>query len=387
MDDKFAATENIISYFDVMANDLGGNAKILWSIDDTTQTDDSGNGSIDLLTQDGLANSVPEYSDLKARISIVNGVVKYDSSSVDFLAAGETAVDKFTYAIRLANGTLSWATVWVTLKGTNDVPDIKVVGSDSASVSLLETNAGLKASGTLTVSDADTSDTVNVVVSSVATSGTGGAGGISAADLKAMLSLTGNTGNAADGTTGSLCWNFNSGSQAFDYLAAGETLVLTYTLTGTDKSGATDTQTITVTITGTNDGATINGNSAGNVAEDGQLTTGGTLTITDIDTGEAELRPISGDDGKKAYGAFTVNANGTWSYTLDNANTDVQHLPAGQTLTDSILVTSEDGTATKTITVTITGTNDGATINGNSAGNVAEDGQLTTGGTLTITDI
>ena len=42
-----------------------------------------------------------------------------------------------------------------------------------------------------------------------------------------MLSLTGNSGNAADGTQGSLGWSFNSGGQAFDYLAAGETLVLT----------------------------------------------------------------------------------------------------------------------------------------------------------------
>ena len=42
-----------------------------------------------------------------------------------------------------------------------------------------------------------------------------------------MLSLTGNNANAADGAQGSLGWMFNSGGQAFDYLAAGQTLVLT----------------------------------------------------------------------------------------------------------------------------------------------------------------
>jgi len=96
MDDKFAATENTISSFDVMANDLGGNARILWSIDDTTQTDDSGNGTIDLLKQDGLPASVPEYSDLGAKISIANGRVLYDANPLDRLASGETAIDKFT---------------------------------------------------------------------------------------------------------------------------------------------------------------------------------------------------------------------------------------------------------------------------------------------------
>jgi len=52
-DDYTCAYEDGVFCFDVMANDLGGNAKILWSIDDTTMTDDSGNGSIDLLTRDG----------------------------------------------------------------------------------------------------------------------------------------------------------------------------------------------------------------------------------------------------------------------------------------------------------------------------------------------
>ena len=36
VDDSYAGTEDTIYYFDVMANDLGGNAKVLWSIDDTT---------------------------------------------------------------------------------------------------------------------------------------------------------------------------------------------------------------------------------------------------------------------------------------------------------------------------------------------------------------
>ena len=118
-DDYASAYEDAVFCFDVMANDLGGAAKILWSVDDTNMTDDNG-GTYDLLTKDGTATACPDYSDMGARIWIENGVVKYDSNPIDSLGVGDTAVDKFTYAIRLSNGTLSWATVYVTLTGTND---------------------------------------------------------------------------------------------------------------------------------------------------------------------------------------------------------------------------------------------------------------------------
>jgi VCBS repeat-containing protein len=58
-----------------------------------------------------------------------------------------------------------------------------------------------------------------------------------------------------DGTqdSGTLTWVFDSGSEAFDYLAVGESLSLTYTVTVTDSRGATDQQDVTITIWGTND--------------------------------------------------------------------------------------------------------------------------------------
>ncbi len=117
-----ASVEDYIYTFDVMSNDLGGSAKILWSIDDTDMTDD-GALAYDLLTQDTAA-SVPEYSDLGAKISIVSGKIRYDASVFNYLAAGQSVIDTFTYAIRLSNGTLSWATVSVTITGTNDGPTV-----------------------------------------------------------------------------------------------------------------------------------------------------------------------------------------------------------------------------------------------------------------------
>src|SRR5690349_9816033 len=86
-DDSFTFYENSLSgsypiTLDVMANDLGGNAKALWSIDD-------GNGNVsavdnDLLTQDKTytwealsANNVGATD----KIEIVNGQVVLDASA------------------------------------------------------------------------------------------------------------------------------------------------------------------------------------------------------------------------------------------------------------------------------------------------------------------
>ena len=64
----------------------------------------------------------------------------------------------------------------------------------------------------------------------------------------------------------------------------------------------------------------------------------------------------------------------------------MQALPNGITLTDTITVTSEDGTATQVITITITGTNGVATIAGAVSGDVVEDTTLTVSGVLTVAD-
>ena len=73
-----------------------------------------------------------------------------------------------------------------------------------------------------------------------------------------MLSVTPASGLAANpAMRNNLGWTFNSTPQAFDYLAVGESLTLTYTVQSTDNNGASDTQTVTVTITGTNDAPDI----------------------------------------------------------------------------------------------------------------------------------
>ena len=147
--------------------------------------------------------------------------------------------------------------VVVTITGTNDAPDITVGAGESAAESLTETDAGLSVSDTLSVEDVDTSDEVDATVVSVGV--VGDDDGIGNPALLAMMNVDVDALPAIDGssTTGTIDWTFDSGTEAFDHLADGESLVLTYTISATDDSGVvasnSDTQTVVITINGTND--------------------------------------------------------------------------------------------------------------------------------------
>src|ERR1041385_7181132 len=103
----------------------------------------------------------------------------------------------------------------------------------------------------MTARDADQSDQVDASVTGVVLGAP--TGRQTSANVLSMLTVT--SGDiAADPSDGSnLAWAFDSGSQAFDFLAKDETLTLTYTVRATDSQSASDTHDVTVTITGTND--------------------------------------------------------------------------------------------------------------------------------------
>ena len=61
------------------------------------------------------------------------------------------------------------------------------------------------------------------------------------------------------------------------------------------------------------------------------------------------------------YGSLQIAANGSWTYTLNNSDTDTQALTQGQVVTDVFTYTMTDtngATSTSTLDITITGTND-----------------------------
>ncbi len=155
-------------------------------------------------------------------------------------------------------------------------------------------------------------------------------------------------------------------------LNAGETIVETYTVATEDGK---DTQTITITINGAADDSAITVGSGDSAAEsvtedenvtDGNLTTSGSLTVTDADgDGAFNTTPTftsSTVEGGAQLGTLTIDAEGNWTYTVDNNNATVQGLNAGETIVETYTVATEDGKDTQTITITINGAADDSAI-------------------------
>ncbi|WP_315831151.1 VCBS domain-containing protein [Bradyrhizobium prioriisuperbiae] len=276
------------------------------------------------------------------------------TTNVQALTDGQVVHDTLT--VKSADGTATQV-IDVTITGTNDAASI--AGTASGAV---KESATLTASGALTVSDVDTGE----------------------AHFQTPASLVGTYGTFTfDAATGQ--WGYTLSDAATNVQALTDGQVVHDTLTVKSADG-TATQVIDVTITGSNDTASISGTATGAVKEDGTLTAGGTLTVSDVDTGEAHFQTPASLGG--TYGTFTFNATtGQWGYTLSNAATNVQALTDGQVVHDTLTVKSADGTATQVIDVTITGTNDAASIAGTATGAVKEDGTLTAGGTLSVSDV
>ena len=89
---------------------------------------------------------------------------------------------------------------------------------------------------------------------------------------------------------GSVDFNFSAPDKTFDFLAAAETLAVTYDVTVTDANGATSTLPLTITVNGTNDapmlsvsGPQANTELAGKTGNATLDTVAGALNFTDVD--------------------------------------------------------------------------------------------------------
>ncbi|MGY3256462.1 VCBS domain-containing protein [Pseudomonas chlororaphis] len=395
-------TEDLLGivYLDVMSNDLGGNAKTLWSLDNATSLSTATKvyAPADLLIQDTsrveATSSDTSFNGAKIWITS-DGKVGYDAATLSTafkaqlqaLAAGASLTDSFTYAIRLGNGALSWATAQVQFAGANDSVTMSLgaqagtVTEDAATTpSPADSHS---ATGTIAFSDVDLSDTHTA--SFVAAQGNATALG-----NFALAAVT----EAADTANGTVNWTYTLDNAAAQALAQGQTASETYVVTISDGHGSSTTQNVTITITGTNDQVQItSGVQTGDAKEDsGDYAASGSITFTDadlIDTHNVTVTP-----GASGYlGSFTTDplndSTGTgsgslgWHFAVDNAA--LQFLGEGQTVTQTYDVAIGDG-AVQTVSIAITGTNDrptltiadtaGAMNEGNAAATLSDSGAL-----------
>ncbi|MGQ7248413.1 Ig-like domain-containing protein [Halomonas sp. V046] len=132
--------------------------------------------------------------------------------------------------------------------------------------------------------------------------------------------------------------------------------------------------------------STVTGDLIGNdtFGADGEAGDG---PVTGVGAGKAAPSGNVGSAVEGLYGKLTVNADGSYSYALDNANAKVNALQKGETLTETFTyqITDGDGdTTTATLTLVIQGANDAPTA---SADPIVVDEDGTASGTIVGTDV
>jgi VCBS repeat-containing protein len=344
----------------------------------------SGGAGIPAATQADLATAL--QTTLNDSTGSGSGGVDWTFSvadgDLDFLAAGETLTVDYNVAVKDAT-TQASQTVTVTVEGSNDAP-LVTSGPGAASVEELPNTNGSSAldatspvpTGTLSFTDVDLTNThqIDISVASAVWSTGFEVPPDTQADLVAALATT--LHDTAGSGAGSIDWSFSIPDRDLDFLAAGETLTVTYNVTVSDGS-ASATQTVTITATGAEDGLIVNPVAAAfadtAVQDVGQIVAAGNLiadagdnggdlsailTVTDVNGDAANV----GQEIAGAYGTLFVDEGGNYRYT---ASTALDLLQAGDHSTDqfTFTVTDDHGRSqSTTLSFDVTGADDAPTI-------------------------
>jgi VCBS repeat-containing protein len=299
----------------------------------------------------------------------------------------QTLDDVFTYTMLDASGIASTTQITITIQGSNDNP-VGVNDTNTAveAGGIANATTGTNPTGNVLANDTDVDTNANGETKTVNAVGAGSLANTSGYESNVASSVTGTYGSiniAADGSYTYTVDNSNAAVQALRLTS--QTLDDVFTYEVVDAGGLTDLATITITIQGSNDNPIAvvdNGTAveAGGIANGttGSNGTGNVLTNdTDLDSNaNGETKTVTGvaagsvssSAGSVAsvvigtYGSITIDANGSYTYTIDDSNAAVQALRInGQTLDDVFTYTVTDAgglTSTTQLTITVHGRND-----------------------------
>jgi len=289
------------------------------------------NGTIGAANASGNLNATDV--DNAATFVVQASVAKsYGTFSIDATGAWTYTLDDNNAAVQALNhgDTLHELVTVKTADGTSAVVDVSIEGANDAAV-ISGTSAdrvrekGGVANGTAGAADAS--------------------GNLNARDVDSAPTFEVQTNVAADYGTFSIdatgLWTYtlddsNADVQELNRSEELHELVTVKTADGTSKV-------VDVTIEGANDAASISGTVAGSTTEAGGIdnaipgvaTATGDLNATDVDSAATF---VAQTDVATAYGTFSIDATGAWTYTLDDGNADVEALGSGGTLHDLVTV-------------------------------------------------
>jgi uncharacterized repeat protein (TIGR01451 family) len=288
--------------------------------------------------------------------------VDSDNANVAALSPGQTLTDTFTYEIVDHEGLTSRANLVITIRGAQDPPvaqDVFAAAVEAGGVN--NATPGINPSGDATASafdpDGDPLTVTGIRTGAEADTGTNGTVGTGLRGLHGTLTIN------ADG---SYTYVLDNSDPTVEALRSPlDTLQDRFTFTISDGQGDFDSATITIVIAGRNDNPVAHDDSAdateaggvtnqqagvdptGNVlANDTDVDAGDTKTVTAVRTGAvagAGTAGVLSSELRGTYGWLTLNADGTYTYRLDNTLAAVQALRlATDTLTDAFNYTMVD---------------------------------------------
>ncbi|MGH7461539.1 MAG: VCBS domain-containing protein, partial [Longimicrobiales bacterium] len=292
------------------------------------------------------------------------GTGTYDLDNLNLLVEalddGESLSETFTYSMQDADGDTDTASLTITINGSNDIPGISVdPGNQGANDQVFEaglasgSNAAANsefASGTFRLSDADGLDDLQSITLNGTTVALGSLVGSVFAGTNGTLTIT-----AYDSLTGVASYTYELTSPSTD--GAGiETD--TFSLSVSDGSASSLPASIVIEIVDDVPNAVDNSNS---IAEGALTAISGDVLGNDVTGADIPASFVAWGSTVASFGSFSDTGNGTYSYSLDNANPAVQALDDGESLTETFTYTMQDADgdpATATLTITITGSND-----------------------------
>ncbi|MGE8066481.1 VCBS domain-containing protein [Pseudomonas sp. NPDC089569] len=311
--------------------------------------------------------------------------INQNLAAVQALKAGEILVETFTYRMLDGLGFSDNAPLIITIRGAFDAP----VANDDFALAAADNGAGNSVNPTGNVlpndTDVDQGDQKQVSAVRAGTESVPGA----LASVNAGTDSTSGTlviglyGELIIGADGSFIYNVDSENPTVKALGPLQFLQDTFTYQVTDLGGLSDLAQINIVVRGRNDapvaiddtGAAVEAgglnnaqagvNPSGNVITNDTDAEGDALHIAAIRTGAEAASGVAGTVGtalRGLYGDLTINADGSYTYIVDNSLAAVQALRiSGQTLTDVFTYTLSDvlgATDTAQLTLTIDGRND-----------------------------
>ncbi|WP_283401392.1 VCBS domain-containing protein, partial [Marinobacterium sediminicola] len=216
---------------------------------------------------------------------------------VDALAPGESLTEVFTYQVTNGFSKTSWATLTITISGSNDAP---VAVADTNTI---RENAVVPVTGSVLSNDSDVDNGDSLSVTGIGTTSadtavTGGTTGVDGTDV------TGTYGTLTIGADGSYSYAVTA------EIAAGMDVDDVFTYEVRDTNGGITTKTLTITVSGGNE-PPIN-------AYPTVVTTTGTDPI--VFTGGTEIS-VADQDGNLSWVVLKVD-NGVLSVTPGSASVD-----------------------------------------------------------------